>query len=81
MAIPAATVAQLVDKGISTVNDLVDFDKDSLNQIASNLCRPGGRIPDPDPRAELGATIPILPFVFREKLQMRLEVTCNLVRF
>ena len=81
MAMPAATVAQLANEGISTVSDLVDFDKDSLQQIASNLRRPGGRIPDPDPNAPRGATIPTPPFVFGAKSQMRLGVACNLVRF
>ena len=46
MAIPVATVLQLQSEGITTVQDLADFDKDSLVQIADNLRRPGGRIPD-----------------------------------
>ena len=81
MAMSAATVAQLANEGISTVSDLVDFDKDSLQKIVSNLRRPGGRIPDPNPHAGLGATIPTPLFVFGAKSQMRFEVACNLVRF
>ena len=55
MAIPTATVAQLGNEGITTVDDLIDFDEDSLKQIAENLRRPGGRIPDPTPGAPAGA--------------------------
>jgi hypothetical protein len=40
IAIPNATVVQLVSEGINTVDDLAEFDKDTINQIASNLCRP-----------------------------------------
>ena len=78
MAIPVATVLQLQSEGITTVQDLADFDKDSLVQIADNLRRPGGRILDPNNPL---ATIPTPPFVFGAKSQMRLEVACNLIRF
>ena len=81
MAIPHDTVVQLGHEGMRTVGDLVDFDKDSLAQIASNLRRPGGRIPDPTPGAVAGATIPTPPFVFGAKSQARLEVACDLIRF
>ena len=40
MAIPNATVLQLVAEGIDLVNDLSEFDKDTISQIASNLRRP-----------------------------------------
>ena len=33
-------------KGIQTVNDLIDFDKDSFEQVASNLHRPAGGAAD-----------------------------------
>ena len=78
MAIPVQTVAQLHNEGITTVPDLVDFDKDSLRQIADNLRRPGGRIQDPN---DPNSTIPTPPFVFGAKSQMRLEVACHLIRF
>ena len=42
MAIPHATRVQLAVEGITTVADLLDFDKDSLDQVANNLRRPGG---------------------------------------
>ena len=64
MAIPHETVAQLDVEGISHPQDLVEFNKDSLKQVASNLRNPGGRVPNPDPNAPAGATIARPPFVF-----------------
>ena len=81
MAIPHATVLELRNEGILTVNDLADFDKESLKQIADNLRRPGRRIPDPTPGAAPGATIPKPPFVFGSKSQTRLGVACKLIKF
>ncbi len=80
MGIPHATVLQLQNEGISTVDDLIDFDKDTLQQVADNLRRPGGRIQDPTPGAVLGATIPTPPFVFGAKSQKRLLAACDIVR-
>ena len=81
MAIPRATVTQLQSEGIVSVEDLAEFDKESLKQIADNLRRPGGRIPDPTPGAAAGATIPTPPFVFGAKSQNRLETAGHLIRF
>ena len=81
MGIPHETVLQLQHEGISSVDDLADFDKDSLQQVADNLRRPGGRVPDPNPGAAPGATIPTPPFVFGAKSQKRLLVASNLVRY
>ena len=65
MGVPHDTYVQLQAEGIENVSDLADFDKDSLHQLADNLRRPGGRIPDPNPGAAAGATIPT-PFLFSE---------------
>ena len=59
MGIPHATVLQFKLEGISGVDDLADFNKDSLKQLADNLCHPGGCIPDPNPEAVAGVTIPM----------------------
>ena len=64
MVIPADTVTQLSNEGISTVDDLVDFDKNSLEQVANNLRRP------------LGGSA---AFTFGAKLLKRLIIACNLV--
>ena len=81
MRIPHATVLQFQLEGISCVDDLADFDKVSLQQLADNLHCPGGCIPDPNPAAVAGATIPTPGFVFGAKSQARLSVACELVRF
>jgi hypothetical protein len=81
MGIPNATVVQLQAKGIGSVDDLVDFDKDTIEQIAANLRRPAGRVPDPNPAAAAGSTVPTPPFVFRAKSQQRLINAPKLVRY
>ncbi len=73
MGIPNATVVQLQTEGIDTVDDLADFDKDTIEQIAANLRRPAGSIPDPAPGAAIGATIPTPSFRFGVKSQLRLH--------
>ena len=81
MGIPNATVIQLLAEGITNVDDLVDFDKDTLQKVADNLRRPGGRVPDPTPNAAPGASIPTPPFVFGAKSQKRLLSACDIVRY
>jgi hypothetical protein len=65
MAIPNATVVELVNKGINTVDDLSEFDKDTIDQIAYNVC--------PPPAGS--------PHVFGAKSQKQLIVACELVRY
>jgi hypothetical protein len=43
MAIPALTRLQLQTEGIVTVDDLEEFQEDTLKQIVDNLRRPSGR--------------------------------------
>ena len=81
MGIPHTTVVQLQSKGIAVVTDLADFDKTSLQQLADNLRHPGGCVPDPNPGAPPGATIPTPPFVFGAKSQKCIAITCDLVRY
>ena len=52
MGISHTTMLQLQSKGITLVSDLADSNKDSLQQLADNLRRPGGRVPDPNPTAQ-----------------------------
>ena len=68
-------------EGIHSVADLADFDKDSLQQLADNLRKPGGRIPDPNSNAAEGATIPTPAFTYGAKSQKRLAVVCYLIRY
>ena len=81
MAIPHATVIQLQSEGIDSPDDLRDFDKDSLKEVAENLRKPTDRIPNPDPNAVPGSTIPRPAYVFGAKSQKRLNEACDLVRF
>ena len=69
MGIPHAIVLQLQSEGITLVSDLADFNTHSLQQLADNLRCPGGRVPDPNPAAQPGSTIPTPPFVFGAKSQ------------
>ena len=81
MGLPADTYAQIQSEGIITVEDLSEFDDDSFKQIADNLRRPSGHIPDPPPGAAAGSTIPTPPFVFGAKSQQRLQAAATLVRY
>ena len=66
MAIPHDTVTQLATEGITNVDNLAEFDKENLQQVASNLRRPPG-----------GAAA----FTFGAKSAKRLLAASNLVRF
>ena len=70
-------MVQMQLEGIQSIADLADFEKDSLQQLADNLRKPGGRISDPDPNAPAGATIP----THGAKSQKRLTVACDLIRY
>ena len=81
MGIPHKTMVQMQQEGIHVVADLADFEKQSLQQLADNLRKPAGRIPDPNPNTAPGATIPMPAFTCGAKSQKRLTVACDLVRF
>ena len=81
MGIPHTTMLQLQSEGITLVSDLVDFNKDSLQQLADNLRRPGGHVPDPNPAAQPASAIPTPPFVFGAKSQRCIAVACDLVKY
>ena len=72
MAIPVVTIVQLVQEGIEHPDDLQDFDKDSLKDVANNLRNPGGRIHHTYPNAQANVTISTRPFVFGVKSQKRM---------
>ena len=79
MGIPHAMVVKLQEEGITRPDNLVDFDKDMIKQIADNLGCPAGRIPDPTPGAPAGVMILTPPFVFGAKSVMRLTAVTKLV--
>ena len=81
MGIPHDTIVQLNVEGISSIADLVDFNKDLIEQLASNLHLPGGMVPDPNPAAAPGAMVLTPPFVFGAKSQKQLTIACNLIHY
>ena len=81
MGIPHATVLQLQSEGVTSVSDLVDFNKDLLQQLADNLRHPGRCVLDPNPTAQPGSTIPTPPFVFDAKSQRCIAIACDLVKY
>jgi hypothetical protein len=81
IGIPNMTVVQLQAEGLDGLEDLADFDKETIERIASNLRRPAGRIADPNPGAAAGATIPTPPFAFGAKSQQRLIHSTKLIQF
>ena len=81
LGIPHRTMVQIQREGIQAVADLADFEKQELQQLADNLRKPGRRIPDPNPNAAPGETIPLPSFTDGAKSQRRLTVACYLVRF
>jgi hypothetical protein len=68
-------------KGITNVQDLSDFDKESLQLLADNFRRPGGRAPDPNPKAAPGTTTTIPAFVFGAKSNKRILVATDLIKY
>ena len=56
MALPAATHLAISQEGLEDLADLFEFDKKIQKQITDNLRRPGGRVSDPDPNTDAGAT-------------------------
>ena len=79
MGRPDKTVLRLVNEGMTTVGDLVEFDKDTMQQVVDSLRHPVGRIQDFTPNAAPEATVPIPPFVFGAKSQKRLLAVCDIV--
>ena len=67
MGITHDTGAQLQNKGIIVVADLIDFDKSPIEHIAADVCRSVGRIADPNPISVPRVTVPAPPFVFGAK--------------
>ena len=65
MPIPNTTVLQWEAEGINAVDDLSEFDRDTIHQLASNLGRPPA-----------GAH-----YVFRDKSQKRLIAACDIIRY
>ena len=81
LAISPETRVQLATEGLASVDDLSEFDPDSLKQLTDTLRRPGGRIQDPNPNAAQGATIPTPAFIFGAKSQLRLKAAVSIAKY
>lgn len=91
MNIPAATRLQLIQEGITFVNDLAELTEDNLKIISDNFCCPTGQVPDPN--ADLAQHAPVLlgspplptiaqlPFVFGAILYNHIKVSAELIRY
>ena len=69
MVIQKVTAVQLQAEGITDVEYLAYFDKETIKQIADNLRLPNVRVADPNPGAAAGATILTPTFVLGSKSQ------------
>ena len=78
MGIPAGTREKLREEGIDTLEDLKEFDRESIKRIAESLRCPGGRIADPD--GDEPAMVPTPPFVFGARSQKRMAEAAEPVR-
>ena len=78
MAIPAATRPGLALEGITMVDDLEDFTEDDFKQVAYNLRRPAGTMPDP---ANPQVQIPQTPFVLGAKSLKRLKIAAIAIEY
>jgi len=82
ISLTQATRDQLAVEGIVEPEDLAKIDKENLKQIAENLRRPAGRVPDPNAGANApNATIPTPPFVFRAICHLRIKAAIDIFRF
>ena len=81
MALSKVTRSAIAEEGLIDITDLVEFDSDSMKQNTDNLRRPGGRVPNPDPDAADGATIPTPTFVFGAKSQIRLKAAVEIAKY
>ena len=68
MSIPNRTRLQLVNEGISYVDDLKDFSSEDLEQIAKNLQSPGSTL------NAAGTLVPTTPFTIGAKSIIRLNL-------
>ena len=81
MAMDHDTAVKIAEEGMNGADDLIEFDKTSLTQLAETLRKSGKRIPNPDANTPEGGTIPCPPYIFGAKSQKRLLKACEIMRF
>ena len=75
------TYAFFQTEGIHTISDLFDVNSDIIDTIAANARKPTGRVPDPDPNAVAGSTIPTPPYPIAAKSLHRLKVSIRVLKY
>ena len=79
MAIPLATVnGGLMQEGITTVEDLEEFNDDDLKAVRDNLKKPSGTVPDPN---DNNLRIPAPAYVIGAKSFKRIKIAAAAVRY
>ena len=78
MAIPTKTRLQLAVEGITLVEDLAEFEEETLREVAANLRKPSGRIQDPN---DASSMITTPTYQLGAKSLMKLIVAADAVRY
>lgn len=83
MALPQTTLLGLLDEGIQEPSDLGEFHDEDLKQVANNLRKPSGTIPNPNYVAggTEPARVPRPSYVLGAKSFKRLKVAAAAVRY
>ena len=78
MRIAATTVTEMATMGITDVGDLDDYDDDLIDDVKSDLRRPGGLMVDPNDAAR---QVPRTPFILTPVSCQRLKVAAAAVTY
>ena len=81
MGFPRPTVVYLQQEGIIIVNDISNFNKTTIKQLAVKLRFPAGHVKHPNRPDNVDAMIPTSTFVFGARSRTRLTISAKLVRY
>ena len=81
IGLDARTYEFLQSEGVHTISDLFDINSDIIDTIAANARKPTGRVPNPDPNAAPGSTIPTPPYPIAAKSLHRLKVSIRMLKY
>ena len=81
IGLPQATYDALANECVTGPDDLTEFEEDAILHIVKYLKNPGDRIPDPNPGAAPGATIPRPPYVVGALSQQRMIQACDFLKY
>ena len=78
MGIPAETITQLQTMGITSVDDLSEYDEDLIKSIKDDLRRPTGTMPDPNDATRV---VPQAPYILSPLSCKKLVVAAKIVTY